>query len=114
MPYNSGRSGDSEGLICSSSHLDYRFTREHGSDSNDFTGVHDVVWIECLFNRAHYVDCLDMLGGQEPHLPRSHAMFAGPRPLHRERTRHHPVIEMARLDDLLRPVRIDHEDEMKV
>src|SRR5215472_10527432 len=41
-------------------------------------------------------------------------MFPSARPFHRERSRYHSVVETARFGNLLRPIRIEHEYEVKI
>jgi len=55
-----------------------------------------------------------MLGDQKIHLAIADPMFARAGPLHRERAIDHSLVEPVRFGQLLRAIRVEHKDEVKI
>ena len=76
--------------------------------------VHQVLRIESLFELLHHVKRFAVFDGQEVQLAESDTVFTGTSPVQRKRSLDDAAIQAFGFGELLRVVRIDQEQDVKV
>src|SRR5450631_4643484 len=82
--------------------------------SQDLPRIHDVVRVERLLDGAHQRHRLAVLLVQELDLAHADAVLAGAGAAHRQRPRHHAIVQRLGARQVGRIVGIDHHGEMEV
>ena len=64
------------------------------SDPENFSRVHDVIGIKCLFDCAHNAHCLAMLSDQEIELAVTNTMLSSTSAAHGKGAHYHPFMQL--------------------
>jgi len=95
--------------------LEFRFGLQiWTSDLNHLAGIHPVVRVERLLDRPHDAQGGAMLLLEKLHLANADAVLPAAGPTHRERAKHHSLVEPPRLLELVIVRGVEHVNQMEV